>query len=96
MVTERLFRGRVLAEALTFTVIIVIHPLPVPVVMALYTEVVVTLDSKFRQAVSGFQEPLRKRYAGRHTATVHFLYRQGSELFYVYLLRRLLIMLSIG
>ena len=96
MVTERLFMGRVLAEALTFTVIIVIHPLPVPIVMALDSKVVVSLYCKFRQSISGFKESLSKRDAGRNAAAVHFLYSQGSKLLDVFLLRRLLLMLCIG
>ena len=96
MVTIGLLRGGILSEAFTLTVIVMIHFPSRPVVMTLYTEMIVSLDGKFGKAITRFKQSLSQRNAGRYPAPVHLFYRKSRKLSYIDLLRRIAGLGSIG
>ena len=72
MVTIGILRLVILAEALPFRIIIMIHTATLPAVMTLYAEVIVALHRKLRAASTRLQKSLSKGYTRRDTAAVHF------------------------
>ena len=88
MVTERFLRRRIFAEALSPSVVVVIHPPSVPRIMTFDAEMIISVDGKLREAVTRLQKALCEGYAGRNAATVHFLDSKTRELADVPLLRR--------
>ena len=66
MVAETLVRSTINAEALSPPVIVMIHLFPGPV-MTLYSEMVVSLHSQIRLAITGLQKALCQCYTCGHT-----------------------------
>ena len=52
-------------------------------IVALYAEMVITLDGKFGASVSGFKKALGQSDAGRDAGSVHFLYRKAGIFLYI-------------
>ena len=78
MVAETLL-GRIIdPEALALAVVVQIHGLAGPVLMALDPEVVVTLGCQLGQAGTRLQDALRQRNAGRDAGAKHFRHGNGG------------------
>ena len=71
MITIRFFRVSILAEALPFCIIIMVDTTTLPIVMTLYSEMIIALQGQFRKAIARLQKSLGQCNAGWHTTAVH-------------------------
>ena len=80
MVAEGFISAVIHPEALPLLVIVMVLFLASPVLVALYSEMVVAVCRQWRKTVTRLEDALGKCDACRHTAPVHLTYRSRTPL----------------